>query len=223
MKGLLLKDFSLWMKQKKTFLMIVFMFGIFMLAGFLDTIFILGYVPLMFCVYVMSSISYDEFDNGFPFLMALPVSRKTYVKEKYIFGLFTGSIGCFIAGLMALIQKIRELGIKDFYDWIPEGMYTIGIVLLLVGIFDGIIIPIQLKYGGEKGRTILFGVIITILAVGYLAATYLKKLPDSVEKMLIAFSHSNPWMFLLGLFLFTMVVIVCSCQISICIMKKKEF
>ena len=34
----------------------------------------------------MSSISYDEFDNGNAFLFSLPITRKDYVLEKYIFG-----------------------------------------------------------------------------------------------------------------------------------------
>lgn len=33
----------------------------------------------------VGTLSYDETDNGLAFLMTLPVDRKTYVREKYLF------------------------------------------------------------------------------------------------------------------------------------------
>ena len=37
-------------------------------------------------IFAITTISYDEFDNGLAFLMTLPVTRKQYVAEKYLLG-----------------------------------------------------------------------------------------------------------------------------------------
>ena len=45
------------------------------------------------CIVVLGTLSYDEFDRGYSFLFTLPVSKRGYVKEKYVLGLlFCGGI-----------------------------------------------------------------------------------------------------------------------------------
>ena len=41
----------------------------------------------------LSTLAYDERDNGFPFLFSLPVDIKTYVGEKYLFCVMTSLVG----------------------------------------------------------------------------------------------------------------------------------
>ena len=85
MKGLLIKDLKL-MKVQKNFFFMIFAVGIGM-AVFTDNIsFIIGYISVVSAMFTLSSISYDEFDNGSAFLFSLPISRKDYVMEKYMFG-----------------------------------------------------------------------------------------------------------------------------------------
>lgn len=223
MKGLLIKDFALLKNQKKTFLMIVLMFALFVLLGALNISFIMGYLPFVFCIYVMSSISYDEFDNGLPFLMVLPTTRKQYTAEKYVFGFCMGSFGLLLAAILASVVKIKESGLADISAWISEVPLIIGVIFLAVCMFLSIMIPIQLKFGSEKGRLVLFGLFMTIVGGGYLLSKYVKSLPADLEQLRKSLVNVEAWMLFLLIFAVTTVLLLASYVISVRIMEKKEF
>lgn len=223
MKGLLIKDYALCKKQQKSILMVILMFIMFTIAGVLNTTFIMGYVPFIFCLYVMSSINYDEFDNGFPFLLTLPVTRKTYVREKYIFGISMSVIGSLLAGILGAVLEIRNVGIEGTKIWLPEGAFTMAVVILILGISLGIMIPTQLKFGSEKGRIVLFGITITIIGLCYLIGKYEEKLHVNFSGIIETLDHTEPGMALLLLFVITAAVLIVSYGISVKIMEKKSF
>lgn len=223
MKGLLIKDYALCMNQKKSFLMLILMFLMFTIVGVLDSTFIISYVPFIFCLYVMSSINYDEFDNGFSFLMTLPVTRKTYVTEKYIFGMCMSVIGSLLAGSLATIQEMIDSGIEGSKIWLPEGAFTMAVVIMILGISLGIMIPIQLKFGSEKGRIVLFGIAIAIIGTGYLIGKYSAELPVDFSGIIEVLDQTSPWKLLLLLFVITVGVLMVSYGTSVKIMERKEF
>ena len=85
MKGLIIKDFKLLMMQKSFFVtltIVAIFFGI-----TTDSIFVIGFLTMICSMFALSTISYDEFDNGNAFLFSLPITRKGYVIEKYIFAI----------------------------------------------------------------------------------------------------------------------------------------
>ena len=92
MKGLFIKDIAL-MKHNKRLLMIIFLTVLFLLMSGMNSSFLMGYMPFICCILTMGTISYDEYENGLPFLFTLPVSRKEYVKEKFLLGFLTGGAG----------------------------------------------------------------------------------------------------------------------------------
>lgn len=81
MRGLICKDLRLMLVQKNFFIMLAFVAFVCM-AALDDPAFVVMYVTLIFASFLMSTMSYDEFDNGYPFLFTLPISRKLYVQEK---------------------------------------------------------------------------------------------------------------------------------------------
>ena len=89
MKGLLIKDFKL-LKGQKNFFMTITAISIIMIIVSPGTSFPIGFLGFVGALFSLSSISYDEFDNGNAFLFSLPITRKDYVLEKYIFGLISG-------------------------------------------------------------------------------------------------------------------------------------
>ena len=92
MKGLLIKDGRLMITQGKTLLGIaVFMIVCSFLQGDSFPQFAASYSIMMTTIFTISTVSYDEYDNGIKYLLVLPVERRTYVKEKYCFGI--GAIG----------------------------------------------------------------------------------------------------------------------------------
>ena len=46
------------------------------------TSFPIGFLGFVGALFSLSSISYDEFDNGNAFLFSLPITRKDYVLDK---------------------------------------------------------------------------------------------------------------------------------------------
>lgn len=80
MKGLLIKDMRLLMNQGKTrFLMLVAVSLILSVMGAASPSFVVSYITIIFSFFTASTISYDEYDNCYLFLMTLPVTRKGYV------------------------------------------------------------------------------------------------------------------------------------------------
>ena len=93
MKGLLIKDFKLMMMQKNFFLSIIAI-AVVLTVFVKNPSFIIGYLTFIGSVFTLSTISYDEFDNGNAFLFSLPITRKLYALEKYVFGFLTGAFTC---------------------------------------------------------------------------------------------------------------------------------
>ena len=100
MKGLLVKDFLILVKRKQN-LLIFFCLAIF-LSFTTGGYFILGYLPFLFINLAISTISYDEMDNGYSFLFSLPVSRQKYVLSKYVLMAAVNIISCALAFIIAI-------------------------------------------------------------------------------------------------------------------------
>lgn len=102
MKGLLIKDFKL-LKGQKNFFMTITAISIIMIIVSPGTSFPIGFLGFVGALFSLSSISYDEFDNGNAFLFSLPITRKDYVLEKYIFGLISGIMFLLLGTVISLV------------------------------------------------------------------------------------------------------------------------
>lgn len=105
----------------------------------------------------------------------LPVERRTYVKEKYCFGIL---MSCMVWGICSLIgiagghfSKCRWVGRISEFSSLSVAMLA---VLLL-----GICLPVIFYYGAEKGRGIYTG----MLACIFFAAIAFFKLKWNVALM----------------------------------------
>ena len=108
-RGLLEKDFRLFFRQGgNLFLVLVFVALFFILTGKKAAAFIAMYIPSVLAIYSGNTISYDENDHGYTYLFSLPVNKKIYVREKYIFSFIMTAcgwcIGMICAGIMVLIN-----------------------------------------------------------------------------------------------------------------------
>ena len=125
MKGLLIKDFRL-MKVQKNFFALIMVIGIGMALFSKNTSYTIGFVSFIFSLFSVSTISYDELDNGNAFLFSLPIARKTYAVEKYCFGLIMGlgawlavSVLATAAGVVRGQGPVSELVITAFIVLCP--------------------------------------------------------------------------------------------------------
>lgn len=91
MKGLLIKDFKLLKSRGIFFLICIVVYTIFQLGAF-DGAWAVGFATVLIGVFSLTTISYDEYENGMPFLFTLPIRRIDYVREKYVFGFLVTTV-----------------------------------------------------------------------------------------------------------------------------------
>ena len=175
MKGLLIKDGRLMITQGKTLLGIaVFMIVCSFLQGDSFPQFAASYSIMMTTIFTISTVSYDEYDNGIKYLLVLPVERRTYVKEKYCFGIL---MSCMVWGICSLIGIVGAF--FQNADGLEEYLISSLSVAMLAVLLLGIRLPVIFYYGAEKGRGIYTG----MLACIFFAAIAFFKLKWNVALM----------------------------------------
>ncbi len=163
MRGLLVKDFIFMKKNKKMVIMLLAIEIIFLaMQGAESAPFIIGYMTMGCGMLVLSSITTDEYTKSMAFLMALPISRKEYVLEKYIFSVICNLFGFLLATIPCCIMKPAQAG-----EVLGLAMVILAVMLLV----QMAMLPAQLKYGGERGRIVLMGIFVCVI----LAVTLFKK------------------------------------------------
>lgn len=163
MKALFKKDFYA-LKESK--ILILIMLFVVVIMGFWgkgeSTGFILSYVTVLSGVLVLNTISYDEMDNNYAFLLTMPFSRNAYVMEKYLFGIITGTAG-WLFSIAVILATSGSFGQNGVFWW-----SLCAASLCLVYLLQAVMIPIQLKFGGQKGKIVIL--ILFAAVVGAVAA-----------------------------------------------------
>lgn len=152
MKGLFMKDILILKNQGKT-LLIVFAMGI-MMSLIFEPATLVFYVGMLGCLLALSTISYDEADNGYAFIFSMPIKRKSYVLEKYLFILASALVFLAISLLLSVIMSLT--GVFDM-EALMEGLPSMMLILLVtLAIVCDVMIPLRLKFGSEKSRIYLY-------------------------------------------------------------------
>ena len=86
MTGFFIKDLMM-LKCQKQFFFIMGIMALIFLVMYDNPSFVFGYLTIMFSFIPITTLSYDDADNGSAYLFSLPVSRVGYVIEKYAFSL----------------------------------------------------------------------------------------------------------------------------------------
>ena len=174
MLGMMRKDLCLLLQRSRAILM---MAGVGIIIGFsTDGSFMIGYLTMISAILTIGTISYDEFDNGYPFLLTLPVTRRSYVTAKYIFCFLGDLVGWAAASVIyagCCLAKGAGLGM--------EQLAAALVFLPVVGLMSAVMLPLQLKYGAEKSRlalAVLFG---GIGVLGALGMKLFPGLPDTLR------------------------------------------
>ena len=218
MKGLLIKDLKL-MKNQMWFFIMIIGISIACAASFKNPFFAMGYATSLISVFSVSTISYDEYDNGMPYLFTFPISRKMYVKEKYLYAVLTTIVALaaavVISGGTAIIMDMQYL----MSEWIG----IISSSLFLVSLIIAVMLPVRMKFDAEKNKMAM------LVAVGViiLAGVVLLKIADLLNIDLLAFFdgiiYESPVKMLLFVLVVGVVMIWISYMVSVKIMEKREF
>lgn len=208
MKGLLIKDWKLLLRNQKSFLVIMsVMMVLYMAIG--NPVFVISYTPML-CVFVaLSTITYDMFDNGAAFLFSLPFSRKDYVREKYI---FSGLITLTAWGISVLVAV--GYSVVKGEDW--KELLVMAILLM------GVSVPLQLKFGAEKSRVVVILVMAVMfgMVIGFFKVMEILNLKP--QQILSIFYNMNTLLLALAGIVIFLVLMCISYHTSVRIMQKKE-
>ena len=217
MKGLVIKDFNLIKLQKKFFIVnIAIAIAISLMNN--DPVFILGYQTFVMSMFTLSTITYDESNNGNAFLFTLPISRNDYVREKYAFSLLVGS-GFW---LLTLVMAVIINNIKGAMPMV-ELLMTAFLIFPIMVILYAVMIPFQLKFGAEKGRMAIVGAMgilfITIFLLIKIITAFGVNIKDIFNNILLL----KTTVLITTVILVSFVLLFSSMKISVLIMRNKEF
>lgn len=210
MKGLLLKELYVSVKQFKSLLFIVIIFSFISLLS--DNIsFITIYPSLISGMLPINLLSFDEKDKWCMYSAALPITKAQYVSAKYITGLIF-NISVLI--LNVTVQTIRMVWFASFsFD---DFMFLCACNVALSFISQALILPLALKFGSEKGR-IIYTIVIVFFAFAFTFA-------------LAFFTFSSEFSFIFNgiivsiiVMLITIALYAVSWWVSIKIYNKREF
>lgn len=218
MKGLFVKDVKLMMLQKN-FLLLILAIVIGMMIFTDDVVFSVGFLSFIVSLFTVSTISYDDFDNGNAFLFTLPITRNHYVIGKYSLGLLLGCAAWILAAALGIITTILKNTLP-----ITDLMQNSLIILPIMMVIQAIMLPFQLKYGGDKGRIAMIG---AFGALAVIALVIVKGAETIFHVDLVSILDNLPavsmGVFIAATIIIALFMLLVSMKISLSIMNKKEF
>lgn len=203
MKGLILKDFINLKKQSKLIGLVALFYLIFSKATNNNSMF--GTIMLMvFAMMPITALSFDEKANWDKYGLTMPVSRTEMVLSKYILGIIL-SLFALILNFIAQILLGTEMNI--------ENIVSILVIFGISIVFISLLLPIIFKFGVEKGRMLMFVVLMLPTMIILLFKDLIKAPPSDevIEKALYALP------------VLIIVILILSMLMSISIYNKKEF
>ena len=211
MTGILMKDLMM-LKCQKQFFFVMGVVGLMFLVIF-------GYLTIMFSFIPLTTLAYDDADNGSAYLFTLPVSRKGYLVEKYLF-----SAGFTLAAALLTLAVVIVACLVKNYAVQPEELGVMVMTCITVSvIFSAVSMPVQLKFGSERSRVaaaLTFG---GLFGICYGGAWLMSRAGISLGELEDALSMLE-WPAAVGLGILLWVVVYgVSFGISLKILKGKDF
>lgn len=163
MKGLLIKDLKL-IKTRGLFILFVVAAFVILQLGAGNGEMGVGLTTLMLSMFSITSITYDEYENGMPFLFTLPITRKEYVREKYVLGF--GLITVAWVTMSVICFAYEYFTQENFVNAFPQKLGVTVTYLFAVYFMIAFEIAIKLKFAERSGlATILIMAVMGTLAV----------------------------------------------------------
>lgn len=213
MAGLFVKDMRLILRNKPY--VVLFILLTIMLGFSQEGTFVLGYFPYVMMILIINTIGYDELDNGYQFLMTLPINAKTYVREKYILSLAGAVFSWLIAAILYFASRALHGTSIEMQLEVPLIAAFLPVIILM----GDLMIPLELKFGIENSRAVVAGL---CGVLGVAIFTFAKFTGDNGIVPAFLYSMSGGMFVCLAVCL-TVFLTVLSYAISVRVMEKKEF
>ena len=163
MKALFIKDIRIILKQQRV--LICAFFAVITILAFAtdNSMYAVAFVLFLVPTMMLTTISYDTFENGMSYIMSLPVSVKDYVTEKYILTVASSLIFNIMATI--LINVVLSIG-KGVGVMPLELIVNAMLAQFMVLIYISLVLPVDIRFGTDKGMIIVVLMAVVIGAVG---------------------------------------------------------
>ena len=163
MKALFIKDIRIVLKQQRV--LICAFFAVITILAFAtdNSMYAVAFVLFLVPTMMLTTISYDTFENGMSYIMSLPVSVKDYVAEKYILVVSSSVIFNILATI--LINVVLYIG-KGVGIMPLELIVNAMLAQFMVLIYISLVLPVDIRFGTDKGMIIVVLMAVVIGAAG---------------------------------------------------------
>jgi ABC-type transport system involved in multi-copper enzyme maturation permease subunit len=217
MMGLLIKDFKL-LKCQIRGLFIILVTFIALTNTKNNTVAMISYLACIGVIYSVSTVSYDEYDNGNPFLFSLPITRKGYVLEKYGFALIVSGGACLFATVFTMAVGAMRNTIS-----VEEEIFNALIVLAVALVMISVLYPLQFALGSENRRVALFVIMAIIMVIGVAISKLALAFNVDLHEIINNLPLVSTGIIVAVALAISAVMLALSCWISMGIMRRKEF
>lgn len=215
MKGLLLKDLLLLKNNKKLYAILIFFAVMYPMMGMGS--FTITFLGMMGLIISISTMNYDEFDNGNSFLFSLAFTRNSYVAEKYVLCIGGGILGALLGALVCFVTS-KITGDPSLLEGMAENLCA---AVLLYSLSSSVMLPIFIRFGAEKGRMASY---LTLAAFFLLGIGIMKFLPASGKENLVNAVNNIPVAGIIaGIALFAVLAVCISVLLSLRFIRMREF
>ena len=138
--------------------------------------------------------------------------------EKYCFGLILGLGAWTVFTLLALVSN-------GFRRILPTGelLISAAMILPMFLVILAVMLPIQLRFGGEKGRIALIAALGILIPLGLAVVKIAKGMGIDLAGLLDALPIISVEVLLVGALVAAVLLLLLSVWISLGIIKRKEF
>lgn len=214
MKGLILKDLLLLKNQMKNLIIVIIGLSILMMAQGSSS-FIITIIPVYLLMLYISTFAYDDYNHFDTFACTLPYKRKDIIKAKFILLILSGIISSVLLVIITYLFRFFDNSLNQV-ELLSASFGSIGSVLLVASLFT----PFIYKYGVQKGRMVVFGLVVAVPLIG---GMILKNIQYDFTNIINYLNSLNVWLIIiLALFIISIVLFI-SYLISCKIYNEKEF
>lgn len=150
-----------------------------------------------------------KYNKGTSYLCMTPYSRTLFVTARYLFNLLIYIVYCIIYYIVSIIIPNYMVALN---------YQIIGIVLLILSVFRGIIIPLEYKFGYEKSKYVMT---LFMMGVPFVSSSILSKI-DFTTIDITKILQIEPIVKILSLYGGSAIITTLSLIISIYIFNNKE-
>lgn len=166
MTGLILKDLLILRKTLRSYLLILAIYVAVAFAGYWSASFVGGFMMVMVAMLPMNVFAYDKQAKWDVYGLSLPVGRTKTVAARYLAVLIMFAASAVLTTVLGVALNIAG----RMEERLEEYLLSCAICVVIAMLINAIMLPLLYKFGPERARIMLFGVMggIVLLVVAAL-------------------------------------------------------